>query len=129
MLGQKLMVKKWFASKSYSENENFILRVGEIPEVIRETEKAVQLIVVSDYGTIKIWAPKSCTQSYEEYKDAEKAEAEAENNRLQAGLEKYNKLVEWAEAQGIKCHRGKINFTKATIFKKIAEAGLTAPVF
>lgn len=56
-------LKSWFADKFFatlSSTERYCLSISdEAPVVIKETEKAVQLQFVCDFGKKAFWFPKS----------------------------------------------------------------------
>ena len=119
-----VIIKKWFMPKIKSEfhnNFNFFTRKLE---VVRETEKAYQGFIECSRidgewdGDKLIWVPKSCTLTEAEYQ----AEIEADEKRFEDGCAAYNKLVEFAKANGVKGVR--IGMRKATIEQKMREAGI-----
>ena len=56
-----LTIKSWFLNKNFDTNERIAIASVE-PTVEKETEKAVFLCWNTDYGKIKKWVPKSCTE-------------------------------------------------------------------
>lgn len=56
-----MTVKSWFLNKNFSANERIAI-AGVEPTVEKETEKAVFLCWKTEYGNIKKWVPKSCTE-------------------------------------------------------------------
>jgi len=119
-------IKRWFWGKI--EKEQYVnLDLDGMHEVVRETEKAYLLSVEGctcdgEYDVYrKIWVPKSCTLTAEEY--------EAEQNRIDKAFEdgrKYNeRLVAFCKANKIKGAR--IGLRTATLIKKIEDAGLEVP--
>lgn len=58
-----LEVKQWFMNKNFSLNEQFIAENSYQNDVVKETEKAVQIKFSSDYGKMVKWVPKSCLQA------------------------------------------------------------------
>lgn len=118
----KIYIKEWFANKiDLGYGKRLASTEGTIE---KETEKAYLLVVEwysadGEYeGYSKTWCPKSCTMTAEEYE----AEQEAEAKRFNDGCDRYNKMIEFAKANGIKGIR--VGLRRATIEKKIADAGL-----
>lgn len=58
-----LEVKQWFMNKNFSSNEQFIAENSYQNDVVKETEKAVQIKFSSDYGKMVKWVPKSCLEA------------------------------------------------------------------
>lgn len=120
-----MRVKNWFVKKIETPRGFYL--INHIENVEKETEKAlyVMMMIESADGehetTFRTWVPKACVQTYEEYE----AEIEAEKQRFEAGKDAYNRLVEWAKAQGVKGVR--VGLKKDTILAKVAAAGLVAP--
>lgn len=57
-----ISIKRWFLSKNFSRNEQYVIECADSTEVEKETEKAVLVKWVSDYGTLTRWVPKSCIE-------------------------------------------------------------------
>lgn len=116
----KVIIKDWFLNKLQENNAFF----SSEAEIIKETEKAYFLDMEGQTADgehdvfKKAWVPKSCTMTPEEAK----AEREAEIKRFEEGKAAYEKMVAWAKEKGIKGVR--IGLRKATILRKIKEAGL-----
>ena len=50
-------VEDWFLAKNFTQNEQYGIGNADSSEIIRETEKAVQVAWYTKYGTIKSWVP------------------------------------------------------------------------
>lgn len=120
---KRVYIKDWFFKKMEAENRNMLL-VYDICAVVKETEKAYLLMV--EYSTIdgeydgvkNFWCPKACTMTEEEYKEKQKAAQE----RFENGCRKYEELISFAKAQGIKGIRK--GMKAATIKAKLVAAGI-----
>lgn len=115
-------IKKWFANKM---DLGYGKKLGSRKAtVVRETEKAYLLNVEwysvdGEYdGVQNEWCPKSCTMSVEEAE----VEEQKEIDRMAAGADRYQKLIAFAKANGVKGVR--VGLRAKTIEKKIADAGL-----
>lgn len=113
-----MIIKDWFLRKNFSQNERYAIQCADEMKIERETEKAILVKWNTEWGFIKRWVPKSCFYTV--------AEIEAEAEKINQGLEKYEKLVEWAKSQGLKVRS---RMKKSTILAIISEAGLEAPQF
>lgn len=109
-------VKSWFITKNFDQNERYIYEV-EAFEVVRETEKALLLKWVSDFGVMSKWVPKSCMVTQED--------AEKEFEQAAKRFNKYQQLIAWAKANDVKGVRNRMK--KATVIVKIQQAGLVVP--
>lgn len=113
-----MYVKEWIVRKNLNEQEAYA--VSEIlfeGDVIRETEKAYYLLFDTNYGHIKMWAPKS--QCYDE--EARREMEREEEKRFEEGCKRYEKLLSFCKENGLKVRKG---MRKATLLKKVEEAGL-----
>ena len=116
-------VKDWFFTKMKVENRNIHLRYGAA-QVARETEKAYLLEIEyctldGEYdGVKKLWCPKSCTLTEEEYTQ----EQEAAQARYEDGCKRYEELLAFAKSHGVKGVRSGMKM--ATIRAKIEAAGI-----
>lgn len=95
----------------------------EINGIVKETEKAYCLSITWGYTsnlnrTTNVWVPKSATMTDEEYQ----AELNAQAERFNEGCKRYEDLVQFAKAHGIKGIR--VGMRAATIRAKLAEAGI-----
>lgn len=57
-----LEVKEWFMNKNFTSNEMFIADNSYQNDLVKETEKAVQIKFNSKYGTMIKWVPKKCLE-------------------------------------------------------------------
>ena len=119
----ELRVKQWFIDKNFTPEERYAESVSD-KEIVRETEKAVLIKFVSDFGTFTKWIPKSCLMTEEDYR-IEREKEEKRIARFEEGKRKYEKLVEFAKENKVKGIR--IGLRKQTIINKIKEAGLEVP--
>ena len=56
------VIKDWFIRKNWTQNERYCFQIADSIEQVRETEKAVDLKIVSKFGTLYKWVPKSCIE-------------------------------------------------------------------
>lgn len=119
-----LKIADWFnptlpnyvMSFSSHDRENF--------EIIRETEKAVQIEIEKETRdgehdvTIKTWIPKACFESKGDYEKAYWTRIE----KYEQACEKYTKLVNWCKENHVKGARAGLK--TATLMSLIAKAGL-----
>lgn len=116
-------VKSWYLQKFYaglSSNEKYHIGVADDLDgtVVGETEKAVRIQFVSDFGKTSYWFPKSVFYTAEEKQEEErKAQADRE-----ARYARYEKLVNFAKEQGLPV-RNKMK--AATIMQMLKDAGVT----
>lgn len=54
-------IKKWFLNKTLTQNERYMFNNGN-SDIIAETEKAVKILVISEYGKFSFWCPVSCLE-------------------------------------------------------------------
>ena len=115
-------VKDWFLKKTLTRDELYAYNVGDGAYIARETEKAVLVKNMTDYGMISFWCPKSCLLKKEESPRNFKKEL---FQRMENGL-KYNEiLVTYAKNNGVKGVR--TGMRTVTLIKKIEDAGLDVP--
>ena len=119
----ELRVKQWFIDKNFTPEERYAESVSD-KEIVRETEKAVLIKFVSDFGTFTKWIPKSCLMTEEDYR-IEREKEEKRIARFEKGKKRYEKLVEFAKANNVKGVR--VGWRKETIINKIKNAGLELP--
>ena len=110
---KNIYIKKWFMAKN-NINE---LRVITPEMIVRETEKAILVNFDLD-GKREMWIPKSCTMTADEYI----AENDEDEDRMAAGLERNQMLLEQAKAAGVKGVRK--GMRTATIIEKMKAAGI-----
>lgn len=110
-------VKEWFLNKALNNNERFAFRVGDGAFIARETEKAVLVKNMTDWGMVSFWCPKSCLLTKEDIEREEKA--------FENGLKYNESLVEYAKNNGVKGVR--IGMRTNTLIEKIKNAGLEVP--
>lgn len=121
---EKAEIKSWFLIKNFTPDEKYVIEVSD-REILRETEKAVNIKFTSKYGNLFSWIPKSVFMT----KEDERKEEERMNKRIarfEEGKRKYEKLVEFAKENGVKYVR--VGLRKETIINKIKDAGLEVPV-
>lgn len=53
-----MIIESWFLNKNFTQNERLVIECAE-KEIVEETEKAVKVEFISDYGVVKSWIPKS----------------------------------------------------------------------
>lgn len=119
----ELRVKQWFIDKNFTPEERYAADVSDLT-IIKETEKAVLIKFVSDFGTFTKWIPKSCLMTEEDYR-IEREKEEKRIARFEEGKRKYNELIKFAKNNGVK-YVG-VGLRKETIINKIKEAGLEVP--
>ena len=88
-----IQIKKWFLEKSFNNNECYVISVADL-RIEKETEKAVYIVAVSDFGTLRFWCPKSCLMSEADYQEQAK--------RFENACSKYEQLKQLAKDNGIK---------------------------
>lgn len=120
---KEIEIKSWFVLKNFTPEERYAESVSD-KEIVRETEKAVLIKFVSDFGTFTKWIPKSCLMTEEDYR-IEREKEEKRIARFEEGKIKYEKLVEFAKENKVKGIR--IGLRKQTIINKIKDAGLEVP--
>lgn len=49
----------WFVSKNFPQSKAQAIKNGATFEVVKETEKAVFLKIITDFGVFTSWSPKS----------------------------------------------------------------------
>lgn len=120
---KEIEIKSWFVLKNFTPEERYAESVSD-KEIVRETEKAVLIKFVSDFGTFTKWIPKTCLMTEEDYR-IEREKEEKRIARFEEGKIKYEKLVEFAKENKVKGIR--IGLRKQTIINKIKDAGLEVP--
>ena len=116
-------IKSWFLIKNFTPDEKYVIEVSD-REILRETEKAVNIKFTSKYGNLFSWIPKSVFMT----KEDERKEKERMSKRIakfEEGKKRYEKLVEFAKANNVKGVR--VGWRKETIINKIKNAGLELP--
>ncbi|WP_239256708.1 hypothetical protein [Listeria ilorinensis] len=101
-------LKKWFVNK---QANSYVLDVATF-KVLKQTEKAYQLKVISKFGSFEMWAPKSVCMNYNEFMADEASK-----------INYYEKALAFAKDNGVKGVRK--NMKLKNIMKKIEEAGLS----
>src|SRR5699024_9555801 len=107
--------KDWFINKNFGQNEAYAIRVADYFKIVRETERAYYLEIGTEFGTIKTWAPRSVCMNQEQFN----AEFDAQQAKMNKGLERNIELLKQAKEMGVKGVRKGMK-TK-TLEKKIAE--------
>ena len=122
-------LKGWFIT-SMDKWEQHIF--DNYPEIyyVKETEKAIYVNIVSTVTTMNYnrWIPKSAIVTDEEKairKLKEEANWRAYQERQARGLEKYEKLLEFAKSTGVPGIKKRMK--TATIKNILAEAGIKIP--
>jgi hypothetical protein len=114
-------VRNWILDSKLSANQRYAYGIalidGEVT-IDRETEKAVLVKVVSEWGTFTFWCPKSQLLT-----EADLAAVEA---KQEARLSRYDALVAAAKSAGVPGVRKGLK--AATIRAKAAAAGITLAV-
>lgn len=108
-------IKTWFLVNNFSNEEKYVIEVSD-REIVRETEKAVNIKFTSKYGAIYSWIPKSVFVTKEEIEERQK--------RFEEGKRRYEKLVEYAKG---KVKGVRVGWRKETIVRKLKEAGYEVP--
>ena len=116
-------IKSWFLIKNFTPDERYVVEVSD-REILRETEKAVNIKFTSKYGNLFSWIPKSVFMTEEDYR-IEREKEEKRIARFEKGKKRYEKLVEFAKANNVKGVR--IGWRKETIINKIKDAGIELP--
>jgi len=116
-------IKSWFLIKNFTPDERYVVEVSD-REILRETEKAVNIKFASKYGNLFSWIPKSVFMTEEDYR-IEREKEEKRIARFEKGKKRYEKLVEFAKANNVKGVR--VGWRKETIINKIKNAGLELP--
>lgn len=114
-------IKDWKMAEI--KKQHFGCFVESINGIVKETEKAVCISMTIGWAssliqTINVWCPKSAILTEEEYL----AECQKQEERFQAGAERYNNLVAFAKEHGVKGVR--VGMRTETIINKIHQAGL-----
>lgn len=105
-------LKYWFERKwkdELSQQDRTMIEFIDEEEVVAETEKAVQLRLVSDFGSKKFWFPKSVFMNDEE-----------RQKKFEDGCARYEKALSFAKEHGLRV-RNKMRL--ATIIETIKSAG------
>lgn len=106
-------LKFWFERKWKSEltqQDRTMIEFVDDEEVVAETEKAVQLRLISEFGSKKFWFPKSVFMD-----DSER------QKKFEEGCQRYERALDFAKSHGVAV---KNKMRLATILEKIRDAGL-----
>lgn len=120
---KEIEIKSWFVLKNFTSEERYVESVSD-KEVIKESEKAVLIKFVSDFGSFTKWIPKSCLMTEEDYRIEREKEIERAK-RFEEGKKRYGQLIKFAKENKVKGIR--IGLRKETIINKIKDAGLEVP--
>lgn len=92
-------VPEWFVGRELSQSERMAVH-GDADgwEVVRETAKAIRLANATDFGTVRIWVPKSIVVHEDELR---RAAAEAADHRAKNDSY-YSYLRQLARDNGVK---------------------------
>lgn len=111
-------VPAWIVTKSLDRDMRYALYAeGTNPTIARETEKAILLEWMTEFGKVSMWCPKSVLKSKEQMKAEEQAEVERSNKKYDG----YTKLITAAEKAGVKYVRGYLKVN--TIVRMCKAAG------
>lgn len=113
-------VKDWFIRNNFNSEQAYAISDADRFEIVSETEKAYKLRVVTGFGKIVSWFPKSVCMTQEQV-DAEEVARKKYNTR-ENGLEKNMRLLMEARELGVKGLRER-NRTE-TLERKIADRKL-----
>lgn len=122
-----LELKDWFRRTLTLEELNVLCN---FPDFIyqKETEKAILFNIVGRYGSFTRWIPKSAIVTEQDKairRLKEEANWQAYLDRQAKGLEKYEKLLEFAKSTGVPGIKKRMK--TATIKNILAEAGIKIP--
>lgn len=53
-----MKIESWFLNKNFTENERLVIEQDDYT-IINETDKAIKVRFMSDYGNLTTWLPKS----------------------------------------------------------------------
>ena len=67
-----MIIANWFLFKNFTQNARLVIEQDDYT-IISETEKAIRVRFMSDYGNVTTWLPKSVV-SYEKTKTTFKQE-------------------------------------------------------
>lgn len=116
-----IYIKEWFLKKM--DLPEYAIAEQEV-EIIKETEKAYFVGMPTwtiDGETplyLKVWVPKKCTMTKEEYDKSR----DEEFNRFIEGCDRYEKLLQFCKENKVRGARKGLR--KETLLRKISEAGL-----
>lgn len=115
-------VKSWYLQKFFAglpDGERYHISVADDLEgsLVGETEKAVRLHFLSDYGSTSYWFPKSVFYTAEEKQEKERKE-QADR---EARYARYDRLVSFAKEKGLPV-RNKMR--AVTIMQMLKDAGI-----
>ena len=55
---KKMKIENWFLNKNFTENETLVIEQDDYT-IISETDKAIKVRFMSDYGNLTRWLPKT----------------------------------------------------------------------
>lgn len=95
-------IPNWFISKLPSD-EKYLWSVGDF-RIIKETEKAVNVEIETDFGKLWSWIPKSIlnNQKYIEQEEANEANEAKRAEAMVIAFENHPKFIAYAKEIGIK---------------------------
>lgn len=111
-------VPEWIVTKSLERDRRYaVYAEGTNPTIARETEKAILLEWMTEFGKVSMWCPKSVLKSKEQMQAEEQADIERSNKKYDG----YTKLITAAEKAGVKYVRGYLKVN--TIVRMCKAAG------
>lgn len=99
-----MRIKNWFLNKNFSQNERLVIEQDDYT-IISETEKAIRVRFMSDYGNVTTWLPKSVV-SYEKTKTTFKQEEIKEEIKIKTKTGEI-KEVTWMDSLTVQTSDGK----------------------
>lgn len=114
-----IIIPDWFLEKNLTANQRYVYGLAEISNeisIVKETEKASQIKVDSDFGSFYFWCPKSILTGNYNHTYEDKAIDAFKN-----GCARYEKALAFAKSNGLKV-RSKMKL--ANILLAIKKAGL-----
>ena len=111
-------VPAWIVTKSLDRDMRYaVYAEGVNPTLAHETEKAILLEWMTEFGKVSMWCPKSVLKNEEQMKAEEQADIERSNKKYDG----YTKLITAAEKAGVKYVRGYLKVN--TIVRMCKAAG------
>lgn len=119
-----MIIENWFLEKNFTQNEKYVYNLGEY-EIVEESEMALKVKFISDFGNFMKWIPKSVVNKEvkETINELENVQTTEEAKKiidsiLNSSSNNYENLVNIAKKVGIKVtNRTKVD----TIVRKAKE--------